>query len=140
MTRRVPIAAIAVALTIAAAASAADKPKVLADAAPGLWELSGVPGAKAPVRECLAKIGALATYEHRTRNCAATPLSDDGKVAVINYNCGDGDFGRTSIKVVTPRNLKVDTQGISDGLPFAYTIQARRVGECKAAGGSERGH
>jgi len=33
---------------------------------------------------------------------------------------------------VTPRSLRLDTQGISDGLPFHYVAQARRVGDCPA--------
>lgn len=140
--RRIRIFAISAVLAVAVAGAEAQKPGVLAAAAPGLWELSGVPGAKTPVRECIAKLASLAQYEHRTRSCKATTLSDSDKVTVINYTCGANDFGRTSIKVITPRNLKIDTQGISDGLPFAYKIEARRVGECKAAGGggSERGH
>ncbi len=148
---RLRIAAICAILTIAAGATAqkpnvvggaaAQKPSVLGGAAPGLWELTGVPGARPRVRECIGNLSTLTQYEHRGRGCKATTLSDSGKVTVIHYTCAGSDFGRTSIKMITPRNLKVDTQGISDGLPFAYTIEARRVGECKAAGGgTERGH
>jgi len=135
-------AAIAAIAAIAVAAPAADTPKTLSAAAPGLWELTGVQGSKTPVRECLTKLATLGQYEHRARTCTATTLSDTGKVMVINYSCGANDFGRTSIKIVTPRNLRVETQGISDGLPFGYKIEARRVGECKApgAGAPERGH
>jgi hypothetical protein len=32
--------------------------------------------------------------------------------------------------VITPRSLRISTQGISDNLPFNYLLQARRVGEC----------
>ena len=148
---RLRIAALCAVLTIAAGAAAqkpsvlggaaAQKPGVLGESEPGLWELTGVPGARPRVRECLGNLATLAQYEHRARGCKATTLSDTGKVSVIHYTCAGSDFGHTSIKVITPRNLKVDTQGISDGLPFAYTIEARRVGECKAAGGAtERGH
>lgn len=136
------VAATAAAAAIAVGASAADTPKTLSGAAPGLWELTGVEGSKTPVRACLTKLSELGQYEHRARTCTATTLSDTGKVMVVNYSCGAGDFGRTSIKLVTPRNLRVETQGISDGLPFGYKIEARRVGECKApsTGAIERGH
>lgn len=133
MTSRFSIAACVAVLAITAAAVAADKPKTLSAAAPGLWELTGVQGSKTPVRECLINLAALGQYEHRARTCKATTQSDTGKVTVINYTCAGSDFGRTSIKFVTPRNLRVETQGISDGLPFAYKIEARRVGECKPA-------
>jgi hypothetical protein len=126
---------------LAAAAIAADAPKALSGAAPGQWELTGVEGSKTAVRECLTDLAILGRFEHRARSCTAKTLSDNGKVTVINYSCGAGNFGRTSIKVVTPRNIRAETQGISDGLPFSYTIDARRIGECKSAGApSERGH
>ncbi len=144
MTSRFSIAACVAVLAAAAAASAAETSKTLAGAAPGLWELTGVQGSKTPVRECLTNLATLGQYEHRQRTCSPKTQSDTGKVTVINYTCAGSDFGRTSIKFVTPRNLKVDTQGISDGLPFGYTIEARRVGECKPAaaakGTPERGN
>lgn len=133
MTSRFSIAAAVAGLALAAAAAAAENSKTLSNAAPGMWELTGIQDSKTPVRECLTNLATLGQYEHRARTCTATTLSDTGKVTVINYTCGASDFGRTSIKYITPRNLKVETQGISDGLPFGYTIAARRVGECKPA-------
>lgn len=142
MTRRFSLAAAASLCLLAVAASGAETPKTLSAAAPGLWELTGVQGSKTPVRECVTNLALLGHYEHRTRSCTVKTLSDNGKVMVVNYSCGANQFGRTSIKVVTPRNLKIETQGIAHGLPFGYTIEARRVGECKAAGPSaiERGN
>jgi hypothetical protein len=32
--------------------------------------------------------------------------------------------------VLTPRSLRIATQGISGGLPFNYVLQARRVDDC----------
>jgi len=32
--------------------------------------------------------------------------------------------------LITPRSIRIETQGISDNLPFNYVIQARRVGDC----------
>ena len=32
--------------------------------------------------------------------------------------------------MLTPRSLRIETQGISDSLPFNYVLQARRVGDC----------
>ncbi|MEO7635276.1 MAG: hypothetical protein ABIS38_06485 [Sphingomicrobium sp.] len=139
---RFSLAVSAAALAIVASVAVAQGSGVMTTAAPGLWELSGMQGARSTVRECVASVAALAQYEHRGRSCPAKVLSDSGKVAVVYYTCAGSDFGRTSLKIVTPRNLKIDTQGISDGLPFAYAFEARRVGECKAAGsgGTERGH
>lgn len=103
---------------------------VLAQANAGLWEISGAPGAKAPIRQCIANVAVLAQFEHRGRNCRRNVVSDDGSSAVVHYSCGASDFGDSEIHVITPRSLRIGTQGISGGLPFNYVLQARRVGEC----------
>ncbi len=102
----------------------------LSQAMAGLWELSGVPGARAPVRECYGNIALLAQYEHRNSMCARNVISENGTTTVIAYSCGSAGFGRSKIDVITPRSLRVETQGISDSLPFNYVLQARRVGDC----------
>ena len=109
---------------------AAQHPAALAGSKPGMWELSGVPGARTPVRECVNDVLALARYEHRGKACNVRVLSDGGSSTLLEYRCGGAGFGRSEIQVITPRNLKISTQGISDQLPFNYVLQARRVGEC----------
>ena len=117
----VPLAALAV--------MAAQRPAALASTAPGLWEIDGLPGGKA-VRECVAEVAALAQYEHRTKNCGRSVLSDGPSTTVIQYQCPGNEFGRSKMTVITPRSLRIESQGISDNLPFAYVLQARRVGDC----------
>jgi len=102
----------------------------LAQTMPGLWEISGVPGMKAPVRQCVADVAALARFEHRGKTCTAKVLKNDGSEAAIEYSCGSAGFGHSDIEVITPRSLRISTQGISDGLPFNYILQARRIDEC----------
>jgi len=131
------------ALIIAAASglfllTAAQQPGALGMANAGEWELAGVPGAKAPVRECVADLKTLAQFEHRTQHCTATTLSDHGNSTIIQYTCRGADFGRTQIDVLTPRSLRISTQGISDGLPFNYVLQARRIGDCAKSASSSR--
>ena len=102
----------------------------LAQTAPGLWEISGVPGTKLPVRQCVGDVVSLARFEHRGKTCSARVLKNEGSSASIEYNCGSAGFGHSEIEVITPRSLRISTQGISDGLPFNYVLQARRVDEC----------
>jgi hypothetical protein len=113
-----------------AAWAAVPPPAALAGATPGLWEIAGLPGAKAPAKECVAELATLVQYEHRKANCSSRVLSDRGNSAVISYECRGGGFGRSAITAITPRSLRIETQGISDGLPFNYVLQARRIGEC----------
>lgn len=126
--RRSIILALATALPVAG--FAATPPSALAHVAAGMWEISGAPGTQAPVRQCVADILALSQFEHRGRNCTRNILSDSARSTLINYSCGQAGFGQTQIDVITPRSLRISTQGISDQLPFNYVLQARRVGDC----------
>ena len=130
MTRLVTIALIA--LASAAAGTAAQRPGVLTQAAPGLWEIHGVPGAKDRVRECVGQIATLAQFEHRGRSCSRRVLSQDAAGTVIEYSCGNEGFGRSAMTLLTPRSIRIETQGISGGLPFHYKLYARRMGDCGA--------
>jgi hypothetical protein len=119
-------------LAIAAPAGASPpaQPSALAQVAGGLWEISGAPGSHAPVRQCVTDVLALAQFEHRGQNCSRSVLRDGPSSAKIEYQCGATGFGQSTVDVLTPRSLKISTQGISDQLPFNYVLQARRVGEC----------
>ncbi|HEX5237528.1 MAG TPA: hypothetical protein VFW39_03580 [Sphingomicrobium sp.] len=125
-SRTLLIAGGAGALSIAAAQA----PRALAPISGGLWEISGAPGLTAPVRQCIADVSLLAQFEHRGRNCAREIVSDAADSALIQYSCGHAGFGRSQIDVVTPRSLRISTQGVSGDLPFNYVLLARRVGDC----------
>ena len=126
------------AIAVPAGALAAAQSSALAQIAGGIWEISGVPGSTAPVRQCFPDVMTLAQFEHRTRTCSRTILTDKGTSTVINYSCGPSDFGQSQIDVITPRSLRIATQGISDQLPFNYVIQAHRVGDCEKSASSSR--
>lgn len=104
---------------------------VLANATPGLWELRRLPDGK-PKLQCVADIAALAQVQERGESCARNLVRSEGASSVLRYTCAGGDFGQTTLTVVTPRSLTIETQGISGGLPFNYVVHARRVGNCEA--------
>ena len=104
---------------------------LLSQATPGLWELRRIPDGK-PVRQCVADVAALAQVERSSEKCARNLVSRDGATSVFRYHCPPGDFGQSTLTVVTPRSLTIETQGISRGLPFNYVVNARRIGECGA--------
>ena len=131
MTRKLTLFAVAGAAVTALAGAA--PPSVLGQAQPGLWEISGLPGVAAPVRQCVADMAVLARFEHRGKTCSAKTLHEAGTTAAIDYNCGTAGFGHSDVTLVTPRSLRIGTQGISDGLPFNYVLQARRVADCPIA-------
>ena len=130
MTRAVAALSLAGAALAGAAVIAAPRPAALAQAVPGLWEVAGYPGAKGPARECIADLVQLAQYEHRHQRCTSSLVNDRPPSTTIEYSCQGGGFGRSTLTMITPRSLRIETQGISDNLPFNYTLQARRVGDC----------
>lgn len=110
----------------------AAQPSALAQTSPGLWEIDGLPNVRAPVRQCVANTAVLARVEHSSQACKQVVVSDTETTAVIEYTCSSGGFGRSKLTLLTPRSLRIETQGISSNYPFNYVIQARRVGECTA--------
>jgi len=131
MTNLRPIAAAALG-SAALLSLAAAQPSALAGVAPGLWEIRGAPGAAKPVRQCVAQVAALAQFEHRGQSCTRVLINSEGASATYHYTCAAGGFGQSSISVITPRALRVETQGISDNAPFNYVLQAHRIGDCPA--------
>lgn len=110
--------------------TAAQRPAVFVQTSPGLWEVGGVPGMKTPLRQCLSDVSQLAQFEHRNQTCTRRITSDSASAAVIDYSCGGGGFGHSEVALITPRSLRIGTQGVSNKLPFNYTLQARRIGDC----------
>jgi hypothetical protein len=136
---RVRLGGIVTAAAVALLAlTAAQRPISLAKATGGQWQITGLPGTKAPALRCVSDALSLAQFEHLGKSCSQKVLKDDATSTVIEYSCGTADFGHSQIKAITPRNLKIETQGISDNMPFNYVLQARWVGECPGATTSSR--
>ena len=117
-------------VVLAAAQRPNQRPAALAETNGGLWEISGAPGGKGLQRLCVADTAVLAQFEHRAQMCTRLVISDTPPTAIINYTCAGGGFGRTKMTLMTPRSIRIETQGISENLPFNYVIQARRIGDC----------
>lgn len=117
---------------------AASHPSALSQTQAGVWEISGAPGTRSPIRQCVGEVAALARFEHRSNICTAKVLKDAPSSTIISYSCGAAGFGQSEIDVITPRSLRISTQGISDGLPFNYVLQARRVDDCPKNAGVTR--
>ena len=122
---RAALAGLASTLLIGAAT-----PTALAPALPGMWEVGRSATGTHARSICIAEPLALSQWEHRGGRCTRVILSDSGNKTLIHYTCADGGFGRSEMTLVTPRSLKITTQGISHAGPFAYTLHARRVGNC----------
>ncbi len=125
------IGAIALLAFSASVALAAGGPHALASAAGGLWSVSADATGHNPEQICVSGPEVLSQWEHRGGRCTRVIISDEGNEAVIHYTCADGGFGHSKVSLITPRTLRIDTQGISAGLPFHYLRHARRMGDCQ---------
>ena len=132
MTNVERIGAMALLAVSAAIVIAAASPRALSPAAGGLWEVSADATGHDAEQVCVPSPDVIALWEHRAGRCTPEVISDAGTVARIRYTCTDGGFGDTKVTLITPRTLRIDTQGISGGLPFHYQRHARRIGDCPA--------
>lgn len=122
---RATIGVMAAGLCLAMAA-----PRALAPAAGGLWEVGQSAKGEGARPVCIPSPIALSQWEHRGGRCTRVIISDSSNKTVIHYTCADGGFGRSEMTLVTPRTLRIATQGISHDGPFNYVLHARRVGNC----------
>ena len=119
---------VAIALICVTAVAAA--PRALAPASGGLWRVAFSAKGAAQASVCIADPLLLGQWEHRGGRCSPTILSDQGNKLVMSYTCADGGFGRSEMSLLTPRTIRIATQGISAGGPFSYVLHARRAGNC----------
>jgi hypothetical protein len=107
---------------------AAGRPSLFMQTTGGLWEVSRNNGGRRNV--CVPDPVALAQYEHLRLNCARDLVRNGQSRAEIHYTCQSGSFGQSNVELITPRSLRIETQGISNNAPFHYVLQARRLGDC----------
>ena len=101
----------------------------LAMAGPGEWEISKTASGRGE-RLCLSDPAVLMQWEHRAKRCTRSVVNPAPDRAEVHYTCSGGDFGTSRVEVLTPRSIRVNTQGIAGGLPFSYVIHARRMASC----------
>lgn len=116
-----------------AAPAAAPRPiKALASLQPGQWDIRSRDNPDANRSFCMSDPKVLLQLRHPNNVCSRFVISDDGREATVQYSCSSGGNGRTSVRVETPRLVQIDTQGVADQMPFAFSAEARRVGDCSA--------
>jgi hypothetical protein len=119
---------ISAALLLAAWPAATQQPGPLAQLERGRWD---VLGAGAPIGNvCLGDPLLLAQPLHAPQNCTTEILSVDRHAVTVGFVCPGMGRGRTMLRVETPRLVRIEMQGLSNGAPFTLRAQARRTGPC----------
>lgn len=98
----------------------------------GQWEVrTREPGA-VPRRICVASGHDLVQLRHPGPACERFVVEDGPTAVVVQYTCRGRGYGRTHIRRETARLVQIDSRGIANGLPFEFSAEARRIGNCGA--------
>lgn len=97
---------------------------------PGMWELRVRESGGGVERICLRDARRLIQLRHESAACERTVVQDGAGEVAVQYTCRGHGYGLTRIRRETPRLIQVDTQGVEDGLPFAFVAEGRRIGDC----------
>lgn len=96
----------------------------------GRWELHvREPGAEVE-RLCIRDARRFIQLRHPADNCERLIIDDKPLDVTVQYTCRGRGYGRTHIRMETGRLVQIETQGIVNGLPFSFTAEGRRVGDC----------
>lgn len=80
---------------------------------------------------CLSSGRELVQLRHMRLKCRSTVVDDTLHEVTIQYSCPGSGYGRTHIRREFDRLVQIDTQGIEDGRPFAFSAEARWTGACQ---------
>lgn len=114
----------------AAAPAAAPTLAAVARIEPGQWQLKARDSAAVPSTLCIGDADMLIQYGHTGVQCQRFVIANEVNLATVHYTCPGTGHGQTSVKVTTPRNFSLETQGIINGAPFEEQYEARRIGAC----------
>ena len=62
--------------------------------------------------------------------CERFVIEGNASEVVVQYTCRGRGYGRTEIRRETGRLVQIDSRGIANGLPFEFSAEARRIGNC----------
>ncbi len=121
-------------LVCGGAAAAAEMATLVAVSAiePGQWQLREVGTSAAPRSMCVTDPATLLQIEHGQAHCTYLVLSDQARTGTISYSCPGAGNGRTTLKLESASDFRLETQGINGGAPFDKAYQAHRMGACAA--------
>lgn len=95
----------------------------------GQWEIRFRDGRESR-RLCVRSGTELIQLQHSGPACSRFIVDDGAREVTVQYTCKGNGYGRTNIRRESATLVQIDSQGIAAGLPFAFTAEARRTGNC----------
>lgn len=105
-------------------------PRELAALESGRWSLKDRETGQVR-RLCLGDKRQLLQLGHPKLQCGRFVVTDAERKVSVTNDCGAAGNERTDIRIETPRLFQLQSQGISNGAPFALTFEGRRIGACR---------
>lgn len=100
---------------------------------PGQWELRDVDATADTRLLCVTDPDMLIQLRHARAQCTRYVVENLPQTVTVNYDCNGAGSGRTTISLDTPRQIRLQTQGIEHAGPFDADYAGRRVGNCPAS-------
>lgn len=97
---------------------------------PGQWEVRARPEGSA-FKICIDNGRKLIQMRHQGDACRRFVVDDTAEMVTVHYTCPANGYGQTTIRFDNPRLVRLETQGISKGLPYNFSGEARRLGSCR---------
>lgn len=126
------LAAAAVGATAGAVPVKAPQLAVINAIEPGQWELREVGTSGSPRVLCVTNPDMLIQLRHASVQCTRYVVENQPQTVTVNYDCEGAGNGRTTITLDTPRQIRLQTQGIAQHAPFDVDYAGRRLGACTA--------
>ncbi|WP_232491696.1 hypothetical protein [Novosphingobium kaempferiae] len=96
----------------------------------GGWELRERGG---PVHNiCLDSGRRLIQLRHQGVPCSSVVVEDKSDQVTVQYTCRGQGYGRTQVRRETDGLVQIDSQGIANGLPFSFSAEGRKTGDCRS--------
>lgn len=118
----------------AGVAAQEDAPDLLHSLERGLWHLRAVSGGASPIAAsqlCIADPRALVQLQHgASSHCSHHIVRTTPTSVTIRYSCKGAGHGLTTIRKESPRLIQIQSQGISNGAPFSFSVEGRRSAAC----------
>jgi hypothetical protein len=94
----------------------------------GEWQLRETNGGLRKV--CLGNPSTLIQIRHPGQQCQYYVMDNGARTATVRYTCAGHGQGRTTLTVETGKLIRLETQGVADGSPFAEEYEGRLLGRC----------